>query len=160
MPGWPNWPGACGRLTAGDTKTSKSRRTLELSDRAAKALKEHRTREVQERLAAGPLWHENGLVFTSQTGQPLDDANVRRAFRSITKRAALGAGWTPRELRHSLVSIMSDNGVPIETIADLVGHASTSVTETVYRHQLKPVISRGAETMNTIFAEQAESKSA
>jgi hypothetical protein len=40
---------------------------------------------------------------------------------------------------------MSDNGVPIETIADLVGHASTAVTEEVYRHQLKPVITRGAE---------------
>jgi len=144
----------------GDTKTSKSRRTLELPDQAAKALKEHRTRQVQERLAAGPLWHEHGLVFTSQTGQPLDDANVRRAFRSITNRAGLGTNWTPRELRHSFVSIMSDNGVPIETIADLVGHASTAVTETVYRHQLKPVITRGAETMNTIFAEHAESKSA
>lgn len=66
----------------------------------------------------------------------------------------------PRELRHSFVSIMSDNGVPIETIADLVGHASTAVTETVYRHQLKPVITRGAETMNTIFTEHAETKSA
>jgi integrase len=144
----------------GDTKTSKSRRTLELPDQAAKALKEHRTRQIEERLAAGPLWHEHGLVFISQTGQPLDDANVRRAFRSITRRAKLGTNWTPRELRHSFVSIMSDNGVPIETIADLVGHASTSVTETVYRHQLKPVISRGAETMNTIFAEHAEPKSA
>jgi hypothetical protein len=43
---------------------------------------------------------------------------------------------------------MSDNGVPIETIADLVGHASTAVTEEVYRHQLKPVITRGAERDN------------
>jgi len=61
----------------------------------------------------------------------------------------------PRELRHSFVSIMSDHGVPIETIADLVGHASTAVTETVYRHQLKPVITRGAETMSTIFTDHA-----
>ena len=68
--------------------------------------------------------------------------------------------WTPRELRHSFVSIMSDNGVPIETIADLVGHASTAVTEEVYRHQLKPVITMGAETMNTIFTQQKQAKSA
>jgi integrase len=70
-----------------------------------------------------------------------------------------GENWTPRELRHSFVSIMSDNGVPIETIADLVGHASTAATEEVYRHQLKPVITRGAETMNTIF-KQNQAKSA
>lgn len=48
---------------------------------------------------------------------------------------------------------MSDQGVPIETIADLVGHAGTSVTEAVYRHQLRPVITKGAHPMNTIFGD-------
>ena len=90
----------------------------------------------------------------------MDASHVRRAFRSITSKAGIGENWTPRELRHSFVSIMSDHGVPIETIADLAGHASTSVTETIDRHQLKPVITKGAETMNTIFTERAETKSA
>ena len=101
-----------------------------------------------------------GLVFASQAGTPLDASHVRRSFKSITRKAGLGENWTPRELRHSFVSIMSDNGVPIETIADLVGHASTAVTEEVYRHQLKPVITKGAETMNTIFNQQNQAKSA
>jgi hypothetical protein len=55
---------------------------------------------------------------------------------------------------------MSDSGVPIETIADLVGHAGTAVTEKVYRHQLRPVITRGAETMNTIFDSKKQAQSA
>ncbi len=55
---------------------------------------------------------------------------------------------------------MSDNGVPIETSANLVAHASTAVTEEVYRHQLKPVISKGAETMNAIFSQQNQARSA
>ena len=63
----------------------------------------------------------------------------------------LGENWTPRELRHSFVSIMSDNGVTIEQIADLVGHRTTIVTQKVYRHQPKPVVSTGATAMNTIF---------
>ena len=46
---------------------------------------------------------------------------------------------------------MSEHGVPIEQIADLVGHRTTIVTQKVYRHQLKPVISTGATAMNTIF---------
>jgi hypothetical protein len=45
---------------------------------------------------------------------------------------------------------MSDKDVPLEIIADLVGHASTAVTEEVYRHQLKPVITKGAATMNAL----------
>jgi integrase len=135
----------------GDTKTEKSRRTLELPKQAAKALQQHHKRQAAQKLEAGKAWQDNNLVFCSPVGTPLDAANVRRAFRLITKKAGIGEAWTPRELRHSFVSIMSDSGVPIENIADLCGHSSTAVTEEVYRHQLKPVITKGAETMNTIF---------
>ena len=50
---------------------------------------------------------------------------------------------------------MCDNGVPIETIADLCGHSGTAVTEEVYRFQLKPVIRTGAEPMNSIFGSKS-----
>ena len=49
---------------------------------------------------------------------------------------------------------MSDNDVPIETIADLVGHRTTIVTQTVYGHQLRPVIETGATEMNSILKRQ------
>ncbi|MQA85393.1 MAG: tyrosine-type recombinase/integrase [Streptosporangiales bacterium] len=67
------------------------------------------------------------------------------------RAAGIGEDWVPRELRHTFVSLLSDHGVAIETIADLVGHSGTTVTETVYRHQLKPVITAGAEVMDKIF---------
>jgi integrase len=73
----------------------------------------------------------------------LDAANVRRAFRRVVKDAGLDpADWTPRELRHRFVSIMSDAGVPIERISRLVGHSGTTVTEMVYRDQIRPVSGR------------------
>jgi integrase len=135
----------------GDTKTEKSRRTLEIPDDVARALKDHHAEQAKQRLKAGKAWQDNDMVFATSIGTPLDAANVRRSFRRITKAAGLGERWTPRELRHSFVSIMSDNGVTIEQIADLVGHKTTVVTQKVYRHQLKPVISTGATAMNTIF---------
>ncbi|TYK50750.1 site-specific integrase [Actinomadura decatromicini] len=135
----------------GDTKTEKSRRTLELPTPAVEALRTHHTRQAAQRLRAGGAWQDNNLVFCSPIGTPLDAANVRRAFRLITKKAGIGTNWTPRELRHSFVSIMSDSGVPLENIADLCGHSSTAVTEEVYRHQLKPVITKGAEAINAVF---------
>jgi site-specific recombinase XerD len=63
---------------------------------------------------------DNDLVFSSSVGTPLDTANVRHSFRRITKAAGLGTNGTPRELRHSFVSIMSDNGATLEQVADLV----------------------------------------
>ena len=46
---------------------------------------------------------------------------------------------------------MSSNGVPIQEISDTVGHKSTHVTETVYRHVIVPAIRGGATVMDTVF---------
>ena len=63
----------------------------------------------------------------------------------------MGDSWTPRELRTSFVSLMSHSGVSIEEIARVAGHASTRTTEVVYRRELRPVITVGAEIMDEIF---------
>jgi integrase len=144
----------------GDTKTEKSRRTLKLPGMASDALRALRTWQAAERLAAGELWRDHGLVFCTRVGTPLGAGNVRRSFRAITKAADIGEAWTPRELRHSFVSIMSDHGVSIEAIADLVGHKNSTVTARVYRHQIRPVIAQGAETMDVIFSKRKEAESA
>jgi integrase len=57
-------------------------------------------------------------------------------------------------LRHTFVSLLSDNGVAIEEISRLMGHSSSNVTETIYRHQIRPVITIGAEAMDKIFANE------
>src|SRR5206468_1755937 len=82
------------------------------------------------RAEAGAKWVDLGLVFTTRYGTPLDSADVRRDFRAAIGRAAGvdARQWTPRELRHSFVSLLSDSGVPIEEISRLVGHRSTVVT--------------------------------
>jgi integrase len=83
---------------------------------------------------------------------PSDASHVRRSFRRVVQAAGLDPGeWTPRELRHSFVSLMSDAGVPIEQISRLVGHSGTTTTETIYRKQIRPVIVHGADTMDVIF---------
>ncbi|EST29929.1 hypothetical protein M878_19440 [Streptomyces roseochromogenus subsp. oscitans DS 12.976] len=54
------------------------------------------------------------------------------------------------------MSLLSDHGIPLERIALLVGHSSQATTEAVYRKQLRPVITQGAEAMDDIFAEDQE----
>ena len=136
----------------GDTKTRKSRRTLALPERCIEALRKQRAQQAADRLAAGERWQDTGLVFTTAGGTEMDAANVRRDFRR-----ALGlvpgvdaSEWTPRELRHSFVSVLSDAGVPLEQISRL-GHSGTTVTELVYRHQLRPVLQTGATVMDQLF---------
>ncbi|MFG2071691.1 site-specific integrase [Nonomuraea maritima] len=132
----------------GDTKTVKSRRTLALPTRVVNALR--LLMETQQQEQDTPVGA--GLVFCTKNGTPLSAGNVRRDFRKVVDSAGLvGSEWTPRELRHSFVSLLSDSGVPIDDISQLVGHANTVVTETVYRFQLRPVLLQGAEAMDSIF---------
>jgi integrase len=141
----------------GDTKTEKSRRTLGMPQLAVDALREHRSGQVDERLLAGAIWQDHGLVFCTSVGTPLDAGNVRRMFKDVCKSAGIGDNWTPRELRTSFVSLMSHRGVSNEEIARLVGHRSTRVTETVYRREVRPVITTGAEVMDQIFDSRGSS---
>jgi integrase len=92
-------------------------------------------------------------VFTTRYGTPLSAGSIRRGFRAAIRTAeGIDASqWTPRELRHSFVSLLSDNKMPLVQISLLVGHKSTVVTELVYRHQIRPVLQDGAEVMNRIF---------
>lgn len=100
----------------------------------------------------GDAWTNHDLVFASRYGTELDAANIRRAFRIVAAKAGLDAmGWTPRELRHSIVSLLSSSGMPIEDISHLVGHASQNVTEQVYRKELRPVLNGGAAAMDDLF---------
>jgi integrase len=71
----------------------------------------------------------------------MDPANVRRDLRRALKLVpGMEPGdWTPPEPRHSFV--------PVEMISQLVGHRGPSVTEIVYRHQIRPVIQTGATVM-------------
>ena len=135
----------------GDTKTLKSRRVLKLPQICVDALRQLQAGQARERLIAGGAWQEHGLVFCTSLGTPLDAANVRREFRKITESAGLGNGWSPRDMRHTFVSLMSADGVPVEEIARLAGHNRTATTELVYRHELRPVIRTGAEVMDRLF---------
>jgi integrase len=137
----------------GDTKTARSRRTLELPRLAVDALAALKVRQARDRLKAGELWQDTGLVFTTRIGTKLLAGNVRRAFRAVL-RAVPGIDpedWTPRELRHTFVSLLSEHGMPIEEIARLAGHASTKVTESVYRHELRPAIASGARAFDALL---------
>lgn len=144
----------------GDTKTRLSRRTLSLPELCVEALTGHQQSQKEARERAGDRWADNDLVFSTASGGRADAANIRRSLRAVAEKAGLDpTAWTPRELRHTFVSLMSDAGVPLEDIARMVGHRNTTVTELVYRKQLRPIMTEGTDTMNRLFQRPADTPS-
>lgn len=141
-----------GQLVLSDKlKTSRSRRSLDAPRKLLTALASHRRRQAAERLELGLAWRNpHDLVFTNAVGGPIDPANLRRMLRKATESADLGP-WHPHELRHSAASILSASGVPLEEVADLLGHDGTRMTALVYRHAITPSI-RAAKAMGDLLA--------
>jgi integrase len=137
----------------GDTKTPKSRRSLQLPKRALAALEAHKARQDAEREAAGGLWQDTNLVFCHEDGRMYTRYALNWRFSKMAQRAGIGH-WHAHEGRHTAVSIMSQHGVPIQEISDTVGHKSTHVTETVYRHVIVPAIRGGATVMDNVFGDE------
>ena len=136
----------------GDTKTPKSKRSLILPKRAITALKAHKARQDRERREAGEAWNASNLVFCHENGTMYTSEALNWRFSKMTRKAGIGH-WHAHEGRHTAVSIMSSNGVPIQEISDTVGHKSTHVTETVYRHVIVPAIRGGATVMDDVFGD-------
>lgn len=137
----------------GDTKTEKSRRTIALPAYVVKILDDYRVRQIEGRKRNNHKYEGIVYVFGTRDDLVKDARNVRRYFKTIVARADVAGEWAPRELRHTFVSWMSDQGASEELIADLVGHRKTSTTRTIYRHQLRPVITTGAELLDEAFGE-------
>ena len=99
----------------------------------------------------GEHWHDSGPVFPTGLGTLLDPGNLRRSLDQLSERAGLGH-WHPHELRHSVASLLSAADVPLEEVADLLGHASTRVTSAVYRHRTTTSLEAASDPTDRLFA--------
>lgn len=138
------------QLLLGKPKTPRSLRTLDLPVVVGDALRAHKTRQARERLAAGENWADMDLVFTTELGSLIDPSNFRRDFSRITARAGIGH-WHPHEMRHSAASLLSHSGVPIEDVADVLGHSNIRTTSAIYRHKVTDSIDSAATQMDHLF---------
>jgi integrase len=141
---------AGGALALADLKTERSRRTLVMPAAAAAALRSLRNRQAADRLQLGGAYADQDIVFCRADGRPLRRQAAYKGFRQACERAGIGA-FHPHELRHTHVSVLSDHGVDMEVIADSVGHVNSTVTRTVYRHQIADKVARAASAMDQIF---------
>ena len=114
-----------------EPKTEAGRRTIPLVGATLPALRDHRRRQLKERLAAGPDWSDSGHVFANELGGPMDPRNVLRWWYRVTERAGIGRHRL-HAARHTAASLLLEQGVPLEVVSAVLGHASLAITADVY----------------------------
>ncbi len=131
-------------------KTSSGRRTISIDPATVAALREHRARQAEERLALGPAYVDEGLVFAREDGKPIHPERLSKSFRAHAR----SAGLPPirlHDLRHGWASHAVAAGVDLRTVSSRLGHADAGFTMRVYAHQIHEAEARAANTVASLL---------
>ncbi|MCL5676329.1 MAG: site-specific integrase, partial [Firmicutes bacterium] len=141
-----------GKPIMAEPKTTSSRRAIPLTALAIEALKRHRARQAEERLAAGPLWQDSGRAFTDVFGEVVDRHGLaKRAFPRLTAKAGVKRVRF-HDLRHTAATFMLAEGLPVKTVQRVLGHATATMTLDRYGHVLPNSVRAAASVMDSLLS--------
>ncbi|MDT0377321.1 site-specific integrase [Streptomyces sp. DSM 42041] len=121
-----------------DPKTDSGARTIALDSRTEMVLREHRARQLKERMAAGAAWTDTGRIFTQEDGNWLRPSKVTDHFMEMVEEIGLPPVRL-HDLRHGAATIAHAGGGDIHYIKELLGHSSIAITSDTYAHLLPQV---------------------
>lgn len=117
----------------GPTKTQKSNRDVQLTQRTVELVK--RTFEENKLdLLSESDFNNDGFVFVTRTGTPMQNSSFNRSFAAAGKKSGINKRLTSHILRHTHVSLLAEQNTPLKAIMDRVGHEDADVTNKIYTH--------------------------
>lgn len=131
-------------------KISGGRRPIALDPDVIALLRRHKAEQDAERLALGPLWHDNDLVYPSQAGTALEDKRIHEVFTRICARADV-----PRirsyDLRLSRASLLLAADVHPKVVAERLVHSSVNLILSTYSRVLPTLQQDAADTLGKLL---------
>ena len=149
-----NIPGQSGAFRLMSTKSSKGR-TIKIAAAVVKVLKKHRAQQAEARLLAGPLWKDEGYVFTNDTGEHISPNTLYHNYKRIVASIGLPDARL-HDLRHSYAVAAIKSGDDIKTVQGNLGHHTASFTLDVYGHVTEEMKQASAEHMETFIKSVSE----
>ena len=141
-----------GWILGASTKSGKGRR-VRLTRQAAAALKDHRKRQLEERMRLAGLWQDKDLVFPNATGSLFNPSNLRnRSFKRIKVCADVREDLRFHDLRHTCATLLLGEGVNAKVVSEMLGHASITITLNTYSHVLPHMQDSAADAMEAVLS--------
>ncbi|HEL0615904.1 TPA: site-specific integrase [Streptococcus equi subsp. zooepidemicus] len=96
-----------------------------------------------------PRYKDMGFIFTTKNGVPLQINSFNKALKAANERLEkpIPKNLTSHIFRHTLVSRLAENGVPLKAIMERVGHADAKTTIQIYTHVTKKMKSNVTDIM-------------
>jgi integrase len=133
-----------------EPKSKQSRRKIALPVLVLEVLAEHRTRQIEERLQAGPTWEDHGLLFSNAYGNYLNPSHLGTDFHKLLKKAKLPMVRF-HDLRHTLASLLFRMKISPKMVQEILGHSDIAITLGVYSHVLPGMHEEAMAKMDHLF---------
>lgn len=149
-----------GSVTLVQYTNASSRRKIPLPELIVEPLAGHREDQLLDRGAAGPNWEHwspdgkhHSFVFTSHNKprRPITPSGDRTQWKRILSSAGLPAS-PPYRARHTAASEMIAAGIDLTVIAEILGHANTTILQKVYAHAIEERKLSAATVMDLAYA--------
>jgi integrase len=137
-----------------EPKTVKSRRSIVLPASVLAELKEHQRKQHEKRLLLGPGYSDHDLVFPSKDGTPWKPSLFSGAFRDLVQKAGI-KGCCFHTLRHTSISYLLMQNVPVKVVSARAGHSSLAITADLYGHVLQGADEKAAQALDGLCHETA-----
>jgi integrase len=123
-----------GQWLRSSTKSKAGTRRVAMAPTLRSALSRHRALQAERLLAMGIRIDDDSLLFTDGWGNPLNGAHItERSFKPLLRSLELPAVRF-HDLRHAFASMMLSQGVRVDLVSQMLGHASAVTTLSVYAH--------------------------
>ncbi len=137
-------------LVFDEPKSRAGRRTIMLPNGLRDALRAHRAAQLEERLAAGSEWQENGLLFAQVNGRPIDPGSDWKSWKALLALAGVRDARL-HDARHTAATLLLQQGVPARVAMQILGHSQISLTLGTYSHVVPELAQEAAERIDRVL---------
>lgn len=141
-------------------KTSLSRRNITLAHTTVGALRRHRVRQNEERLALGDQWNTAlDLVFPNgYGGLMIPDNLAKRSFKRALTKTGLPDTWF-HDPRHTAATLLLSRDVHPKVVSEMLWHADIAITLRLYAHVTPTMQRAAADVMDGMFVVNVKEES-
>lgn len=118
-----------------EPKSSSGLRSIALPPGTMEALRLHKVQQAKEKLKAGSLYQDMGMVVATSHGTPVLSRNLDRTWFRLMEKAGVSR-IRFHDLRHTHATLMLKNGVHPKIVSERLGHSNISITLDTYSHVL------------------------
>ena len=139
-----------------EPKSRAGRRRIALPAPLVERLRSHRHDQRKQRLLAGSLWEEHGLVFTQPTGRPIDPRSDWGHWKALLAAAGVRDARL-HDARHTAATLLLVQGVNARTVMDVMGWTEARMLSR-YQHVVDELRRDAADRMGRALWPGAESR--